>query len=119
VTAEEPLRFPFDRDDFRHVLVRREGDVCLVERINLRVDPPSVHWEVILVQHRAAETSQRGREYPAREVYPNNEQWGDAGWTFTERSLADAKMAELTHHRGRHATAPPPLGVRHGGGSGA
>jgi hypothetical protein len=117
--AEEPLRFPFDRDDWRHVLVRREGDVCLVERSNLHAEPPSVHWEVILVQHRAAERSQRGRPYPAREVYPNSEQWGEAGWTFTTQAMADAKMAELTRHRGRQTPGPPPTRVGHGGGSSA
>lgn len=115
--VEEGLRFPFDRDDWRHVLLRRAGDACLVERTNLGTG--SVHWEVIVVQHRAAEISQRGRAYPAREVYPNNEQWGEAGWTFTERSLADARMAALTQHRGGPATQPPPPRVGHRGGSGA
>jgi len=115
--AEEALRFPFDRDDWRHVLLRRAGDACLVERTNLRTE--SVHWEVIVVQHRAAETSQRGRAYPAREVYPNTEQWGEAGWSFTERSLADARMAALTQHRSRQATRRPPPRVGHAGGSGA
>jgi hypothetical protein len=102
--APEPVVFPFDRAGFRHVLLAREGDVCLVERTNLHVKPPSVHWEVIVVQHRPAEVSQRGVNYPAREAYPGNEQWGEAGWTFTKESEAHAKMALLSPHRSRTAT---------------
>jgi hypothetical protein len=102
--AEEPLHFPFDRDDWRHVLVRREGDVCLVKRSHLRVEPPSVHWEVIVVQHRPAETTRSGRSYPARESYPAAGTWGEHGWTFTERVQADAKMAAVTLRASQGAT---------------
>jgi hypothetical protein len=117
--AEEPLRFPFDRDDWRHVLVRREGDVCLVERSNLRVEPPSVHWEVIVVQHRPAETTRSGRSYPARESYPGPAAWGEAGWTFTERVQADAKMAAVTLRASQRATQAAQTTRGHRGGSSA
>jgi hypothetical protein len=119
VMAEEPLHFPFDRDGWRHVLVRREGDVCLVERTNLRVEPPSVHWEVIVVQHRPAETTRSGRSYPARESYPAAGKWGEQGWTFTERVQADAKMAAVTLRASRRATRAPHPARGHRGGSSA
>jgi len=118
--AEVPLSFPFGRDDFWHVLVRREGDVCLVERTNLRVDPPSVHWEVIVVQHsRAWRDRKTGRDYPPSETYPPSSMWGEAGWTFTERAMADAKMADLCLMVGRTASRRPSPRVGHVGGSGA
>jgi len=94
-----PLAFPFDRGGFRDELEARDGDVCLVRRTNLGTG--SVHWEVVGLQLRAAEVSQRGVLYPAREVYPGNEDWGEHGWTFTEASLARARMAELCAHRSR------------------
>jgi len=115
--AEEPLRFPFDRDDWRHVLLRRAGDACLVERTNLRTG--SVHWEVVILEHRLAETTRSGRAYPARENYPGPAAWGQYGWTFTERAMADARMALVTLRAGRGATRRPPPGLGHAGGSGA
>jgi len=116
---EVRLSFPFARDDFWHVLVRREGDVCLVERTNLRVDPPSVHWEVIVVQHHRARTLPSGKHYPARESYPGDAHWGESGWTFTERAMADARMAELTQTYRHGAPRRPAARVGHAGGSGA
>src|SRR5215471_3259203 len=83
----EPLAFPFDRDDFSHELLERHGDACLVARRNLRTE--SLHWEVVLVQRHPAETI-RGHAYPAREAYPPDSAWGDAGWTYPE--LTDAKL---------------------------
>jgi hypothetical protein len=114
--VEKPLRFPFDRDGWRYVLVRRDGDVCLVKRRNLRVPPYSVHWEVIVVQHRPAETTRSGRAYPARESYPGAAGWGEDGWTFTERAQADAKMAAVTLRASLRATrrAQPTRGQRGG-----
>ena len=114
---DEPLRFPFDREGFRHTLVRREGDVCLVERRNLRVRPPSVHWEVVVLEHRPAETMRSGRAYPAREAYPSTGSWGERGWTFTERAMADARMAVLVSRVRQRAPRPPSPAVGHGGGS--
>jgi len=113
---EEDLRFPFDRDGFRHVLVRRVGDICLVERMNLRVRPPSVHWEVVLLQHQPAQTLPSGKRYPARESYPSTEQWGEAGWTYTDPARADARMAELAEAFRDTATQASPLRVGHEGG---
>ena len=94
-----PLAFPFERGGFRHELEHREGEVCLVRRTNLST--ASVHWEVVQVQLRGAEVSQRGVVYPAREVYPGTEEWGEHGWTFTEASVARARMASVCVHRSR------------------
>jgi len=101
----EPLAFPFERDGFRHEFVEREGGVCLVRRLNLRITPtPSVHWEVVILQRRRAEVVPRGVAYPAREVYPGTEEWGEHGWTFLDVAAARAKMAELCA-RLRHTRA--------------
>jgi len=102
---ERELEFPFERDRYRHELVAREGDVCLVRRVNLVTG--SEHWEVVIVQHRGAETTPRGVEYPAREVYPGNEEWGEHGWTYTTRAEADARMAREAPHHPRRAPEPP------------
>jgi hypothetical protein len=98
---EQPLVFPFERTGFRHVLLRRDGDVCLVERTNLRVKPPSVHWEVIVIQHKRERTLPNGEVVGASEGYPQDELWGEAGWTYTNRSQADARMADLCRPRSK------------------
>jgi hypothetical protein len=95
------VNFPFTRDRYRHELLERAGDVCLVARTNLVTD--SMHWEVVVLQHRRAETSQSGRTYPAREVYPGAEQWGTAGWTYTDLMTAREKWRYLASTRAKEA----------------
>jgi len=87
-----PLEFPFERDRFRHELIGRTGQVYLVERTSLATG--SRHWEVVIVL-RCRSHVLAGVAYPAREGYPTTKQWGRYGWTFTERSQAERKMAEL------------------------
>jgi|SRR5215467_5807322 len=87
-----PLAFPFERGGFRHELERREGEVCLVRRVNLETG--SLYWEVVRLK-RQVERAFAGRVYPARERYPTDAEWGSAGWTFTDDALARARMAEL------------------------
>lgn len=101
------MRFPFTRDRFRHELLERDGDVCLVARTNTLTG--SVHWEVVVLQHRPAETSPSGRLYPARTTYPASSDWGAAGWTLTNVDQARARMAELCAHVSRVATQTPGL----------
>lgn len=90
--------FPFTRDRYRHALLAREGDVCLVERTNLAVTPPSVHWEVVVLQHEPEHTI-KGTVYPTHLRYPGNEEWGTKGWTFTDITTARQKWAALVPGR--------------------
>jgi hypothetical protein len=88
-----PLTFPFDRHGFRHVLLERTGNVCLVARHNLQSG--SVHYEVVVLQHWPPRTLPTGRVIPARERYPSTDAWGRSGWTFTKLEEARAKCAAL------------------------
>ena len=88
--------FPFTRDRYRHELLERAGDVCLVERTNLVTD--SVHWEVVVLQ-REPEQTIKGKVYPAHLRYPGNEEWGTYGWTFTDITNARQKWAALVPGR--------------------
>lgn len=40
-----------------------------------------IGYEVIRIRHLAAQTL-FGRDYPAREAYPHNEQWGNLAWSW-------------------------------------
>jgi hypothetical protein len=78
--------FPFDRDRFRHELVRQTGRVCLVARTNLITG--SLHWEVVVLQHTSAVTW-HDRHIPEHLRYPGHEHWGAYAWTYM--TLADAE----------------------------
>jgi hypothetical protein len=78
--------FPFDRDRFRHDLVRQTGRVCLVARTNLVTG--SLHWEVVVLRYQAA-TTWHGCALPEQLRYPGTNSWGQDGWTYT--TLADAE----------------------------
>ena len=96
------LAFSFTKNRYRHRLLERAGDCCLVERTNLETG--RLHWEVVCLQTRDAETSPSGRSYPAREVYPGSNEWGGHGWTYTTlpdaaqkyRALGDTSESEAS-----------------------
>jgi hypothetical protein len=100
-----PLRFPFTRDGFQHVLLGRDRLVCLVERTNLRTG--SVHWEVVRLRAYAARTLPDGRVIAAGESYPGPSKWGVAGWTCTALADAERRYRNLvtgTRQKGGSAT---------------
>jgi len=81
--AEEPLRFPFDRDEYRHVLLARVGLWCVVERTWIGDGRPHLpHYEIVCLQHRPARQWPDGRVTAAREGYPQPSKWGRAGWSL-------------------------------------
>jgi hypothetical protein len=92
--------FTFDRDRFRHDLIRQTGRVCLVARTNLITG--SLHWEVVVLQHTSAVTW-HDRHIPEHLRYPGNEHWGTYGWTYT--TLADAETWFATTVTERHEDA--------------
>ena len=65
----------------------------------------TIGWEVIIVSQKEAGEIM-GRQYPKREVYPGNEQFGSHAWTFNDfsdanrkyRSLFKVKQAIFTDH---------------------
>jgi hypothetical protein len=69
--------FPLTKHGFRHVLLERTGDVCLMARHNLQTG--SAHYEVVVLQQRPPRTLPTDRVIPAREGYPSTEQWGHGG----------------------------------------
>ena len=67
--------------------VNRDGNVCMYHRS----DGP---YEVFIAQVRSKEVI-GGREYPEREVYPSNEDFGKSAWCYTERKRAEDKFKIL------------------------
>lgn len=97
---ERPLTFPFKAGGFEHLLVQRDGDVCLVQR-------GPWNFEVVLIQHRPAETFPGGKSYPPRETYPKPTQWGTAGWSYTTQANAEKRFrwqVDEARRKSRRAT---------------
>jgi hypothetical protein len=109
--AIAPLAFPFTRGGYRHVLFRREGRVCLVQRTSLDArSGGSIHYEVVVLQVASARTWPDGRRTPAHERYPEASRWGTWGWTYcslaaAERTFGGAVAESRAHRRGE----PSPL----------
>ena len=76
-TAMRPLPQTFREDGFELRVVQRRGNVALI--VKSKPDQ-SESFEVVILQHRPAETI-HGKHYPAREVMPRPEQWGICAWT--------------------------------------
>jgi hypothetical protein len=107
--------FPFIRGGYRHSLLKRAGDVCLVERRNLETD--SVHYEIVSLQRLPARIGPRGTLLPATTVYPSSARWGRAGRTYTSRADADRRWeclvscqpgAQQPRSGRRKGRSPPP-----------
>lgn len=78
----------FKKNDFDHLLIKRDGDFAIFWR--KAPHHQDAHYEVIVVQQKPARTFPNGDSVPERECYPSSEQWGTAGWTYN--SLADAEV---------------------------
>jgi len=80
--AEEPLRFPFERDEYRHVLLARAGLWCVVERTWIGDGRPHLpHYEVIQLRRVGARRWPDGRTTAPHEAYPPPSGWGREGWS--------------------------------------
>jgi hypothetical protein len=83
--TERSLVFPFKAGGFDHLLLQRDGDVCLVQR-------GPWNFEVVLIQHHPARAYPDGRTTPPREGYPGSSQWGKAGWSYISQEKAEKRF---------------------------
>jgi hypothetical protein len=79
--------------DLSAKLIKREGRVCMYERID-------DVWEVFIVQTRKA-CIIKGVSYPAHEEYPGNEDFGNTAWCFTNLENAERRFKSLVESRYR------------------
>ena len=88
----EPLKTVFTLGGFSYRQIAREGDFAIYEQSWRKSH--NICFEVIRIQRREAEIFPSGRSYPAREVYPSSEQWGQHGWTVLTRDAAFDKLTQ-------------------------
>lgn len=82
------LEFPFIKNGFNHELLKREGLVCLVKRSK----PAHWHFEIIKLKV-APQGIIMGKEYPEREIYPNDEDFGTLGFSIPSNRSEEANAA--------------------------
>ena len=88
----KPIPASFDYDGYRHELVERDGNRAIFQKF--RPVGFDHSFEVVLIEYRGAEKIGLN-EYPAREVYPRNEDWGRKGWTCMTLNEARKKMKTI------------------------
>jgi hypothetical protein len=77
--------------------IPNESAVCLQRSGRVALYCRSGHiYEVFIVQTREA-GEVFGREYPAREVYPGNEDFGVTAWCYVDEKLALKRYKYLVH----------------------
>jgi len=97
-----PLPTTFRHGGFAFRLLTRAADVALFEKRLPGVNRAS--FEVVIVQRRPEATFPGGRVTPAHEAMLASEQWGSAGWSFSDRASAEARFNGLVASR---QDAPP------------
>ena len=88
----KPVLKEFRKDQADFKLLKREGDVALLQKI--RGD--YCGFEVVVIQkHNGYEMM--GKVVPPSEFYPSSEQWGTYGFSFlpSDREGAERKFQEL------------------------
>lgn len=85
-----PERLPLKGLGIRNLeakLVDREGDTCFYKRSD-------GYYEVFIVKVRKA-SKVYGKDYPDREIYPGNEEFGQRAWCFRSFKEAEDKFNSL------------------------
>ena len=98
-----PLKLRKNRFDYKQILCC--GDCCIYEQdYNSGIkyqkgDTPLElkFYEVFKVKVRPAETL-RGNDYPKREVFPGNEDFGTSAWAYRTLDMALRKLMKLKGH---------------------
>ena len=88
----KPLPTEFRRDGFDYRQIARDGSAAIYEQ--RWPDSPNVCYEVIRIRRREGFQID-GRFVEPAEVYPNSDDWGVDGFTFTDKDAAFAKMKEV------------------------
>lgn len=80
---------------FIYKLLKREGDVALVEQIDTE-DNKVTAWEVFIVQKYPDRYSPDGKTFiPAKEASPRSELWGTMGYTYSTLEKAEERFAKM------------------------
>ena len=87
-----PIATEFTKHGYRFTQIRRVGRHAIYrQHVN---GGDADRYEVVRIRLQPASVIQN-RPIPARESYPNDEQWGKTAWTCWNLADAEAKLADL------------------------
>lgn len=89
------VRLPveFTKHGYHFTQLRRAENKAIYEQ---RYEGRLLAYEIVKIRIRPGGFNQLfGKVEPTREVYPNSEQWGSAGWTVCDKEKALAKYEAL------------------------
>ena len=90
-----PLATEWKKSGFQFRVIRREGDVVIVEK--WRPETPSmVSYEVAKIRIQEEHTWPTGQTTPRGERYPSSEEWGKYGFTCLTREHAQRRFNSMT-----------------------
>jgi hypothetical protein len=90
------LEKEFIKHKFKHLQLKREGDVAIY--IRKKEDARNWHYEVIkITRHDGHELF--GNKIQPAEIYPSASTWGTFGWTYNTIELAEIKFKELLNKK--------------------
>lgn len=82
--------------DVKAICLKRKGQVALYERSD-------GCFEVFIVQKKPEQLIYN-KLYPAREIYPHNEDFGKKAWCFKNIEFAERKFQKLTKAKAVYST---------------
>jgi len=81
----------FRQSDFTFTQLKRAGDVAIYQQTKEGQSPA---FEVVIIRRREASIA-FGKEFPATEYYPHNEDWGTYGSSYCTLEEAERKFRFL------------------------
>ena len=110
----KPLPETFRRDDFDFEQLAREGMVVLLRKS--KPEFANISYEVVVLHESSDHLGPRGNLILAAECMPQNEKWGQEGWSYRDQDDAWAKFRGLVESRKGSPDAYPRLtrGLRKG-----
>ena len=82
----------FRRSGFTLTQLKRVGNVAIYKQTRAKQSPA---FEVVIIR-KAESWTAFGKEFPATEYYPANEDWGTYGFTYRAIEHAERKLVELS-----------------------
>ena len=82
----------FGHSGFTFSRLKRVGNVAIYRQTKGKQTPA---FEVVIIRTREASVA-FGKEFPATEYYPRNEEWGTYGFTYRTLEEAGRKLMQLT-----------------------
>lgn len=95
----QPLPSTFRSDGYDFTLIKRTGNVALFSKH--KRGHKLTHHEVVIIQHKEAQSLPGGYDYPDREVMPVADNWGTLAWSPFDFTAAHRRFDQTVRELAR------------------